>query len=114
MCKTFQCLPDDPKITEIPYLTKAWMFNHWLEDKSDEFEVSKHNGYMIGSFIDPEAVDKMINNKGQHKSTDEEFEESFQMVKNNDLGVFKNILEEISEPKESPIKRKRKILTGNE
>lgn len=104
-------MPDDPRITDMDPMHKMWMFLNWQEDIADEYELSKHNAYISGSFVNPEAVDKLISGEGVHVSTDEEFEETSRMVEKNDLsefGIFSNNIEE-----EKPArKRKRKLLNN--
>lgn len=57
---------------------RAWMFHNWIEDYGDEYKLLENQGYLIGSFINPEAVRKILgasNNDGEtYGSTDEEFE----------------------------------------
>lgn len=96
----FDCEPDDPKIDDMEPVKKMWMFYNWLEDQSDDAELAKNHAYLIGSFINPEAVQKL---RGQgatvHKSTEEEFNKSTEMV-NRQLKM----------EKERPArKRKRKL-----
>jgi hypothetical protein len=69
-------MPDDPDIEYMDPIMRAWMFYNWIEDYNDEFKLLENQGYLIGSFTNPEAVQKILG-KGdqQHASTDEEFEE---------------------------------------
>lgn len=61
---------------------KLWYYHNWLADKEEEAEKLKHLGYLIGSFISPERVKDLLDDKGKHLSTDEEYEESINMVRN--------------------------------
>lgn len=59
----------------------AWMYASWLQDTSDDIEVTKNAIYLLASFSHPEAVQKLINDKNkQFSSSDEDFEESSKMV----------------------------------
>jgi hypothetical protein len=39
---------------------KMWMFNNWIEDYNDEYKLLENQGYLIGSFINPEMVKKIL------------------------------------------------------
>jgi hypothetical protein len=79
--------PDDEEIQEMDPVLKTWYYFNWLADQNDKYEIVKNLGYLIGSFIDPERVNAILGNSGtQHISTEEEFEESFEIVKQ-----YKNI-----------------------
>lgn len=86
---------------------KIWMYNNWIADQEDEAELTKNHAYLIGSFWNPEAVKEMMGAGNIHGSSEEDFEESSQIVKNNAidlLGLKRN---------EEPIKkRKRRTLKG--
>jgi hypothetical protein len=62
-------------------IMKAWMHLSWVEDYNDEFELLKNQGYLIGSFTNPEAVQQILG-KGQetYTSSDEEFEETSRRI----------------------------------
>lgn len=76
----FQTTPDDPRITDMDDTMKAYMFVHWMEDHKDEYEVAKYNSIITGSFINPEAAEKMASGEGVHVSSEEDVEESMKMV----------------------------------
>ncbi len=62
-------------------MMKAWMFHNWIEDYSDEYKLLENQGYMIGSFIDPEAVRKMLGvGAKQHASTTEESDDLMKRI----------------------------------
>lgn len=74
--------PDDEEIQEMDPVLKTWYYFNWIADQNDKYEIVKNLGYLIGSFIDPERVNAIIGNSGtKHISTDEEFEESLEIVK---------------------------------
>jgi len=58
---------------------KMYMFHHYLEDINEDVELAKNHGYLVGSFINPEAAKQIFNNNN-YTTTDEEFEESWKMV----------------------------------
>jgi hypothetical protein len=68
-------MPDDNDIEEMDPIMRSWMFYNWLEDYNDEFKLLENQGYLIGSFTNPEAVKKILGNSGEEKhiSTDTEF-----------------------------------------
>jgi hypothetical protein len=77
----FSKTPDDPEIEDMDPYMKYWMYMNWLEDHNDEFELHKNIAMINGSFVNPEAVKKMMGADGkQFISTDEEFEESLEMI----------------------------------
>lgn len=61
---------------------KIYMFHQWLEDVNEQVELFKHHGYLIGSFTNPEAVQKLMGNS-TISSTDEEFDQTWEMVAAN-------------------------------
>ena len=69
-------------------IQKLWMFYNWAEDQTEKIEITKNQAYLIGSFINPEAVKKLIEGGNTIESSDEEFEQSIQMVKNNNINDF--------------------------
>ena len=92
---------DDPRIEEMDPMRKMWMFYNWIADQTDKAELAKNQAYLLGSFWNPEAVQKLMGTGGtSHKSTDAEFEKSTEMME-------KEIQQANS--KERKRKRKRKI-----
>lgn len=52
-----------------------FMFYSWLEDFNDENKLLENQGYLIGSFIDPEAVRKILGKDGRTiEASEEDFE----------------------------------------
>lgn len=77
----FKCEIDDPKIEEMDPIRKMWMFYSWLTDQKDKAEFAKNQAYLIGSFINPEAVQKLLGESGTtHKSTDAEFAKTVELM----------------------------------
>ncbi len=80
-------------------IMKLWMFENWLANQNEDIEIVKNHAYLVGSFINPEAVKKLLGESGQvHSSTDEEFEASTRMV-----------MDEAEAEKKVKRKRKRKL-----
>lgn len=103
MCKTFRLLPDDERLEKLrsDHAIYAWMYTHWLQDSGDVRELAKEQAYCIGSFIDPERAAKASGEGvNQVQSSDEEFDESFEMVQKQAL----------AEMEEKEKKRKRRKI----
>ena len=62
---------------------KIWMFQNWLEDQKDKSELAKNHAYLVGSFWNPEAVRDLMDKGNTYESSDEDFEESINLIKNN-------------------------------
>ena len=69
---------------------KMWMYENWIADQNDNIELAKNHAYLLGSFWNPEAVKQLIGGDNVHESTDEEFEESFRMVRESNEKELKN------------------------
>lgn len=78
-------MPDDPWITEMDPVQKMWMFENWLADRADDAELAKNHAYLVASFDHPEAVKQLLGTGNVHESTDEDFEESSRIVRENTL-----------------------------
>lgn len=87
---------------------KVWMYENWLADQNDNAELAKNHAYLLGSFWNPEAVKQMMGDGNVHISTDDEFEESTQMVRDMNL----KILDESNSNDNVPKRRKRRTLQG--
>jgi hypothetical protein len=74
-----------------------WMYFNWLEDHNEKEQLAKNHAYIIGSFINPEAVKQLIGDNKVAQSTDQEYEESL------------NIVKESAAAETTKRKRKRKI-----
>lgn len=64
---------------------KIWMFQQWVGDQIDQAELAKNHAYLLASFDHPEEVKKLMGDGDVHMSSDEEFEESSRMVRENTL-----------------------------
>lgn len=74
-------MPDDPELENMNPILKLWMYENWIEDQNDDVELVKNHAYLVGSFINPEAV-RQLTGEGMMTSvsSDEEFEQSLRMV----------------------------------
>lgn len=91
---------DDPRITGMDPVRKMWMFNNWVADQNDEAELAKNHAYLLASFWNPEAVQQIMGEGNTHESTEEEYEESLRMVKEQSLQALVK--------QAQPIKRRRR------
>lgn len=73
--------PDDEEIQNMDPILKSWYYSNWIADQEDKYDLAKNLGYLIGIFIDPEKVNKLMGGGQVHISTDEEVEESMDIVK---------------------------------
>lgn len=60
---------------ELDPVEKALMFFNWIEDFNDESKLLENQGYLIGSFINPEMVQKLLGGGRKFEATDDEFDE---------------------------------------
>lgn len=86
-------------------IKKMWMFNNWAEDQSDTIELAKNHAYLLGSFWNPEAVSKLVDDGNTYKSTDEDLEKSMEMVKQDKQKA-------LSLKENKPVKRRRRKIKG--
>lgn len=93
---------DDPRILEIDPVHKMWMYNNWVADQNDQAELAKNHAYLLASFWNPEAVQKILGNTNSHESSDEDYEESLRIVKEQSFSLL---------AQEKPILKKRKRRT---
>lgn len=63
---------------------KMWMYNNWIADQYDDAELAKNHAYLLASFWNPEAVQQIMGDN-THASTDEEYEESLRMVREQSI-----------------------------
>ena len=100
-------MADDPRIVDMDPIKKTWMFYSWEQDQIEQNEINKANTYNLAGFINPEAVQKLLDEEngtgGGVQSSDEDFEKSMQMVKD---GVMPNINQE---PVKKARRRRRKL-----
>jgi hypothetical protein len=58
-----------------------FMFHSWVNDQTEEMERAKNQAYLIGSFINPEAVKQLMGEGADiHKSTDADLEKSMEII----------------------------------
>lgn len=104
MCNLIGCLPDDQSIENMDPYVKMWCFYNWIEDQNDKVEMAKNHAYIVGSFINPEAVRKILDDNNNYSTSDEEFEASSRMV----IESREKYLKEIQESGKKK-RRRRKI-----
>lgn len=97
----FRKFPDDPEIENMNPVMRAWMFHNWIEDFHDEYKVLENQSYLIGSFINPELVKRILGKDGREfESDDTAYEDLLKQIRQ------KNELEDKSLKKRQ---RKRKL-----
>ncbi len=82
---------------------KLWMFNNWVADQNDQAELAKNHAYLLASFWNPEAVQQIMGEGNVHQSSDEEFEESSRMVREQSLQLLQT-----QQQADKPIRRRRR------
>ena len=106
----WNCQIDDPRITKMDPVRKIWMFENWVADQSDRVELAKNHGYLIASFINPEAVKQIIGDGNTKDSTEEEFDETSKMIRDFNVKSLKaQAIQNVSRKK----KRRRIINKDN-
>jgi len=100
----YQKLPSDPFISEMDPVLKMWLYQNWLGDHKDQAELAKNHAYLLGSFSNPEAVQKMMEGNS-HESSEEDFEDTWKIIEES-----KQIELEEKETKKPKKKRKKATL----
>ena len=109
MCKIYRIKPDDPWFEDLDPVQKQWMYESWLGDQIDDAELAKNHAYLLASFSHPEAVQQILGEGNVHASTDEEFEESSNIVRNMNLKALG-----LQDNPQNTRKRKRQRLVNKE
>ena len=78
---------------------KMWMYNNWIADQNDKAELAKNHAYLLASFWNPEAVKEILGEGNVHESTNEEYEESLRIVREQSIQLLQ---------KEQPTRKRRK------
>jgi hypothetical protein len=87
---------------------KIWMFQNWQVDQKEQIELAKNHAYLIGSFTNPDAVKELLDSGNKFTSTEDDFEESSKMVREQTFSILsKNPI--LTQNKEVR-KRKRRII----
>ena len=97
-------MPDDPEVEQMDPIMRMWMFSNWVEDYNEQGEMNKNLSYLIGSFINPEMVKKILD-ANSVSTSDEEFEKSFEMVLKHNNNIEEN--------KDKPKRRRKKKIKGS-
>lgn len=87
---------------------KIWMYENWLGDQNDDAELAKNHAYLLASFWNPDAVKQILGDGNAYASSDEEFEESSNMVRELNL---KSQLQNLKKENGSR-HRKRRLIKG--
>lgn len=98
----FQTTPDDRRIEEMDPVQKLWMYQNWLADYEEKTKILDNHAYLLASFDHPQKVKDLLDTSNKHISTDEEFEETLKMIREESLSIN-------NEPKK---KKKRKKIKG--
>lgn len=85
---------------------RIWLYNNWLGDQNDQAELAKNHAYLLASFSNPEAVKQILGEGNVHESTDEEYEESLDIVRNQSLSLN---IPKVKED-EAPVRRRRRPI----
>lgn len=62
-------------------VVKWWMFWQWAKVNNINVENLQNQAYLIGSFINPEAVRDLLDKDSTYAVSDDDFEKSWEMVK---------------------------------
>jgi hypothetical protein len=92
---------DDPRITEMDPVQKMWMYENWVADQIDKAELAKNHAYLLASFSNPEAVQKILGEGNVHESTEDELNETSRMIRDINLKSLSQ---------EKPIRKRRKRI----
>lgn len=92
---------DDPRITEMDPVQKMWMYENWVADQIDKAELAKNHAYLLASFSNPEAVQKILGEGNVHESTEDELNETSKMIRDINLKSLSQ---------EKPIRKRRKRI----
>ncbi len=85
---------------------RMWLYNNWIADQNDNAELAKNHAYLLASFWNPEAVKQIMGDSNVHESTEEEYEESLDIVRNQSFSLQQK---EVPPPVR---RRKRPIVKG--
>lgn len=116
LCQFYNTTPDDERIRNMNPVQQLWMFENWLQDKKDEVELTKNHAYLVASFWNPEAVKQITGGEGGHISTEEEFDESSNMINDPNMNeMWEDIGKQIgkvipSKTNEKKIHKRRRVL----
>lgn len=79
------------------------LYQGWIQRKSDEFDLLKSIGILIGSFTNPQAAKEMLRSENaEFKSSDEDFEKTIKMIE-----------DDIEREKTEKHRRRRKLAKEN-
>jgi len=88
---------------------RVWLFNNWIADQNDNAELAKNHAYLLASFWNPEAVKQILGDNNVHESTEEEYEESLDIVRNQSLSLLP--VKEATQEEPQVRRRRRPLAT---
>ncbi len=75
-------MPDNEDwFNSIDPILYAYMRAHWEEDQEEYYQISRNLSILTGSFYNPTAAKAMLKPEADFHSSDEDFEKSMEMVK---------------------------------
>lgn len=103
LCKLFNRLPSDSFFEEMNPFEKLWLYESWVNELEEKAKFNKSLAILTGGFYNPQLAQKMLKDQDPDYSlSDDEFEESWRIVKEG----RKNIQPEEDQEEDYP-KRKR-------
>ncbi len=82
MCKMFNRLPSDSFFEEMDPIEKLWLYESWMHEIELEHELHQRTAILTGSFSNPQAAQDYVKQLNPDFAlTDEEFDESLEMVR---------------------------------
>jgi len=103
-------MPNDSFITDMDPVLKLWMFYNWLEDQKTNVELAKNHAILLGSFWNPEAAKSMLDDNNNITISDDDFEDSMNIVKTGDVKFLNDeIIKNKDNNKSSKRRRKFKV-----
>jgi len=89
---------------------KRWLFENWLGDRKDSAELAKNHAYLLASFDHADVVKQLLGQGNVHVSSEEEFEESSKMVKDQiDLESL-SLIKKLNKNNQGARRKRRKIV----
>lgn len=80
--------------------TWVWMYQSWLQDLQEMHKTYKDYALFVGAFSNPEMAKNISRQDNKFESSDEEFEETFEAIK------------EVGNLVDKPKPRRRRINKG--
>ena len=87
---------------------KIWMFHNWAQDQKDHAELAKNHAYLLGSFWNPEAVKDLMGDRSGFESSEEDFEESTKLIRDDNFKIDYDLLGDNKNNFDKKVKRRIK------